>query len=205
MNTTVKDLRRGLVGRAPTCCRRSQAQRRFGKEFVALEKSQPGKLNYGSVGNAALDLTWNSSRSGGLDLVHSALPGQPEVNTDTQRPDRSGFVVPARRCAGAVGPVESVAVTTSVRSNRAAGISHAAKAAIRSRLDRRGTDRRAGKNATAHIERLRAELSPSCGATTCAKRCSGSTFSHRHRRPRASEPDAAPSRALGQSDPQDRR
>src|SRR5260221_7348523 len=53
------------------------------KEFVALAKSQPGKLNYGSVGNgSASHLTMELFKeAAGIDLVHVPYPGSPQVNT----------------------------------------------------------------------------------------------------------------------------
>jgi tripartite-type tricarboxylate transporter receptor subunit TctC len=61
------------------------------QDFVNLARSQPGKLNYGSVGNgSASHLTMELLKQrAGLDLVHVPYPGSPQVNT------AGAFVVPA--------------------------------------------------------------------------------------------------------------
>src|SRR5204863_2488521 len=52
------------------------------KEFVALARSQPGKLNYGSVGNGSSShLTMELFKeAAGIELVHVPYPGSPQVN-----------------------------------------------------------------------------------------------------------------------------
>jgi tripartite-type tricarboxylate transporter receptor subunit TctC len=68
------------------------------KGFVALAKSQPGKLNYGSVGNgSASHLTMELLKQlTGIDLVHVPYPGSPQVNTAILNGQiAGGFVVPA--------------------------------------------------------------------------------------------------------------
>ena len=68
------------------------------KGFVALAKSQPGKLNFGSVGNgSASHLTMELLKQlTGTDLVHVPYPGSPQVNTAILNGQIVGaFVVPA--------------------------------------------------------------------------------------------------------------
>src|SRR2546425_5248807 len=85
-------------------------------EFVALAKSQPGKLNYGSGGNGSTShLTMELFKeAAGLDLVHVPYPGSPQVKTAIIGGQIApGFVVPA---AGVPplpsGPVEGLAGAT---------------------------------------------------------------------------------------------
>jgi tripartite-type tricarboxylate transporter receptor subunit TctC len=90
------------------------------KELVALAKSQPGKLNYGSVGNGSSShLTMELFKeSAGIDLVHVPYPGSPQVNTAILSGQvAAGFVVPATAMPLVEsGRLEAIAVTTSVRS-----------------------------------------------------------------------------------------
>jgi tripartite-type tricarboxylate transporter receptor subunit TctC len=90
------------------------------KEFVALAKSQPGKLNYGSVGNgSASHLTMELFKeAAGLDIVHVPYPGSPQVNTAILNGQiAGGFVVPATAMPLVnAGRLKALAVTTSVRS-----------------------------------------------------------------------------------------
>jgi tripartite-type tricarboxylate transporter receptor subunit TctC len=90
------------------------------KEFVALAKSQPGKLNYGSVGNgSASHLTMELFKEvAGLDIVHVPYPGSPQVNTAILTGQiAAGFVVPATAMPLVqAGRLKALAVTTSVRS-----------------------------------------------------------------------------------------
>ena len=90
------------------------------KEFVALAKSQPGKLNYGSVGNgSASHLTMELFKeAAGLDIVHVPYPGSPQVNTAILGGQiAAGFVVPATAMPLVqAGRLKALAVTTSVRS-----------------------------------------------------------------------------------------
>jgi tripartite-type tricarboxylate transporter receptor subunit TctC len=90
------------------------------RELVALAKSQPGKLNYGSVGNgSASHLTMELFKeSAGIDLVHVPYPGSPQVNTAILSGQvAAGFVVPATAMPLVEsGRLEAIAVTTSVRS-----------------------------------------------------------------------------------------
>jgi tripartite-type tricarboxylate transporter receptor subunit TctC len=90
------------------------------KEFVALAKSQPGKLNYGSVGNgSASHLTMELFKEiAGLDIVHVPYPGSPQVNTAILTGQiAAGFVVPATAMPLVQsGRLKALAVTTSVRS-----------------------------------------------------------------------------------------
>ncbi len=90
------------------------------KEFVALAKSQPGKLNYGSVGNGSTShLTMELFKeAAGLELVHVPYPGSPQVNTAILSGQvAAGFVVPATAMPLVQsGRLKALAVTTSVRS-----------------------------------------------------------------------------------------
>ena len=90
------------------------------KEFVALAKSQPGKLNYGSVGNGSTShLTMELFKeAAGIDIVHVPYPGSPQVNTAILAGQvAAGFVVPATAMPLVQsGRLKALAVTTSVRS-----------------------------------------------------------------------------------------
>ncbi len=68
------------------------------QEFVALAKSRPGKLNYGSVGSgSASHLTMELFKeTAGIDIVHVPYPGSPQVNAAILSGQvAAGFVVPA--------------------------------------------------------------------------------------------------------------
>ncbi len=68
------------------------------KGFLALARSRPGTLNYGSVGNgSASHLTMELLKQlTGIDLVHVPYPGSPQVNTAILNGQiAAGFVVPA--------------------------------------------------------------------------------------------------------------
>ena len=68
------------------------------QEFVALAKSRPGKLNYGSIGNGSTShLTMELLKTrAGIDLVHVPYPSSPQVNTAIVSGQiAAGFVVPA--------------------------------------------------------------------------------------------------------------
>jgi len=90
------------------------------KELVALAKSQPGKLNYGSVGNgSASHLTMELFKeTAAIDLVHVPYPGSPQVNAAIVSGQvAAGFVVPATAMPLIQsGRLKALAVTTSVRS-----------------------------------------------------------------------------------------
>ncbi|OGA16169.1 MAG: ABC transporter substrate-binding protein [Betaproteobacteria bacterium RIFCSPLOWO2_12_FULL_65_110] len=90
------------------------------KEFVALAKSQPGKLNYGSVGNgSASHLTMELLKAeAGIDIVHVPYPGSPQVNTAIAGGQiAAGFVVPATAMPLVQGGrMKALAVTSSARS-----------------------------------------------------------------------------------------
>jgi tripartite-type tricarboxylate transporter receptor subunit TctC len=90
------------------------------REFVALAKSQPGKLSYGSVGNgSASHLTMELFKeAAGIDLVHVPYPGSPQVNTAILSGQiAAGFVVPATAMPLVqAGRLKALATTTSVRS-----------------------------------------------------------------------------------------
>jgi tripartite-type tricarboxylate transporter receptor subunit TctC len=90
------------------------------KELVALARSQPGKLNYGSVGSGSSShLTMELFKEeAGIDLVHVPYPGSPQVNTAIMSGQvAAGFVVPATAMPLVEsGRLKAIAVTTSVRS-----------------------------------------------------------------------------------------
>src|SRR5215831_19171859 len=90
------------------------------KELVALAKSQPGKLNYGSVGSGSSShLTMELFKeAAGIDIVHVPYPGSPQVNTAILSGQvAAGFVVPATAMPLVEsGRLKAIAVTTSVRS-----------------------------------------------------------------------------------------
>jgi tripartite-type tricarboxylate transporter receptor subunit TctC len=90
------------------------------QELVALAKAQPGKLNYGSVGNGSSShLTMELFKeAAGIDLVHVPYPGSPQVNTAILSGQvAAGFVVPATAMPLVEsGRLMALAVTTSVRS-----------------------------------------------------------------------------------------
>jgi len=90
------------------------------KEFVALARAQPGRLNYGSVGNgSASHLTMELLKTrAGIDIVHIPYPGSPQVNAAIAGGQiAAGFVVPATAMPLVQGGrMKALAVTSSVRS-----------------------------------------------------------------------------------------
>lgn len=90
------------------------------QEWVALARAQPGKLNYGSVGNgSASHLTMELLKTqAGIDIVHVPYPGSPQVNTAIISGQiAAGFVVPATAMPLVQGGrMKALAVTSSVRS-----------------------------------------------------------------------------------------
>jgi len=91
------------------------------KEFVALAKSQPGKLNYGSVGNGtASHLTMELLKTlAGVDIVHVPYPGSPQVIAAIASGQiAAGFVVPATAMPLVRGGrIKAIAVTSASRSS----------------------------------------------------------------------------------------
>lgn len=68
------------------------------REFVALAKSKPGQLNYGSVGNgSAAHLAMEQLKAmAGIDLQHVPYPGFPQITTAMIGGQvQAGFMVPA--------------------------------------------------------------------------------------------------------------
>src|SRR2546430_13322747 len=65
------------------------------KEFVALAQSQPGKLNYGSVGNGSTShLTMELFKeAAGNDIVHRPPPGGPPEDTPRLPPSFESSLV----------------------------------------------------------------------------------------------------------------
>ena len=90
------------------------------QDFVKLARSQPGKLNYGSVGNgSASHLTMELLKQlAGLDLVHVPYPGSPQVNTAILNGQiAGGFVVPATAMPLVqAGRLKALGATTTSRS-----------------------------------------------------------------------------------------
>jgi tripartite-type tricarboxylate transporter receptor subunit TctC len=90
------------------------------KAFVALAKSRPGKLNYGSVGNgSASHLTMELLKQlTGIDVVHVPYPGSPQVNTAILNGQiAGGFVVPATAMPLVqAGRLKALGATTTTRS-----------------------------------------------------------------------------------------
>jgi tripartite-type tricarboxylate transporter receptor subunit TctC len=89
-------------------------------DFVALARSNPGRLNYGSVGNgSASHLTMELLKSrAGLDLVHVPYPGSPQVTAALLNGQiAAAFIVPATAMPLAQsGRLQVLGATTSVRS-----------------------------------------------------------------------------------------
>src|SRR5258707_8797922 len=87
------------------------------KEFVALAKSQPGKLNYGSVGNrSASHLTMELFKEAArIDLVHVPYPGSPQVNT---------AILTGQIAAGLLGPPTAIPPVQAGRPEAPAGQTH---------------------------------------------------------------------------------
>jgi len=68
------------------------------REFVALARSKPGALNYGSVGNgSAAHLAMEQLKAmAGIDLQHVPYPGFPQITTAMVGGQvQAGFMVPA--------------------------------------------------------------------------------------------------------------
>jgi len=90
------------------------------KEFIDYAKAQPGKLNYGSIGNgSASHLTMELLKmQAGLDIVHVPYPGSPQVNTAILANQiQAGFVVPGTAMPLVQsGRVKALAVTSSAKS-----------------------------------------------------------------------------------------
>jgi tripartite-type tricarboxylate transporter receptor subunit TctC len=90
------------------------------QEFIAAAKSQPGKLNYGSVGNgSASHLTMELLKQlTGIDIVHVPYPGSPQVNTAILNGQiAGGFVVPATAMPLVQGGrLKALGATTTTRS-----------------------------------------------------------------------------------------
>lgn len=88
--------------------------------FVKLARSQPGKLNYGSVGNgSASHLTMELLKQiAGIDLLHVPYPGSPQVNTAILNGQiAGGFVVPATAMPLIqAGRLKALGATTAGRS-----------------------------------------------------------------------------------------
>lgn len=90
------------------------------KEFIALAKSKPGVLNYGSVGaGSASQLAMETLKnSAGLNLVHVPYAGFPQVTTAILGGQiQAAFMVPAIAMAQVrSGRLKALAVTSTGRS-----------------------------------------------------------------------------------------
>lgn len=91
------------------------------QEFVALAKSKPGALNYGSVGNgSAAHLAMEQLKAmAGIDLQHVPYAGFPQVTTAIVGGQvQAGFMVPAIAMPLVQsGKLRVLAVTTSGRTS----------------------------------------------------------------------------------------
>lgn len=90
------------------------------KEFIALAKSKPGVLNYGSVGTgSAAHLAMEQLKAmAGIDLQHVPYPGFPQITTAMVGGQvQAGFMVPAIAMPQVnAGKLRMLAVTTSGRT-----------------------------------------------------------------------------------------
>jgi tripartite-type tricarboxylate transporter receptor subunit TctC len=95
------------------------------REFVALAKSKPGALNYGSVGNgSAAHLAMEQLKAmAGIDLQHVPYPGFPQITTAIVGGQvQAGFMVPAIAMPMVnAGKLRMLAVTTTGRVPAAIG------------------------------------------------------------------------------------
>ncbi len=91
------------------------------REFVALAKSRPGELNYGSVGNgSAAHLAMEQLKAAaGIDLQHVPYPGFAQITTAMVGGQvQAGFMVPAIAMPlVTAGKLRIIAVTTSGRTS----------------------------------------------------------------------------------------
>ena len=127
------------------------------REFIALAKSQPGKLNFGSVGNgSASHLTMELLKQrAGIDLVHVPYPGSPQVNTAILNGQiAGGFVVPGDRDAARAGrAAQGARRDHDDAQRRAARRADRRRAGLpRVRVDRLDRDGRAGEDRAADRE-----------------------------------------------------
>lgn len=90
------------------------------REFVALARSKPGQLNYGSVGNgSAAHLAMEQLKAmAGIDLQHVPYPGFPQITTAIIGGQvQAGFMVPAIAMPMVnAGKLRMLAVTSSGRT-----------------------------------------------------------------------------------------
>lgn len=91
------------------------------REFVALARSRPGVLNYGSVGNgSAAHLAMEQLKAAaGIDLQHIPYPGFAQITTAMVGGQlQAGFMVPAVAMPLVnAGKLRIIAVTTSGRTS----------------------------------------------------------------------------------------
>ncbi|WP_423195004.1 Extra-cytoplasmic solute receptor [Cupriavidus sp. H19C3] len=91
------------------------------QEFVALARSRPGAMNYGSVGNgSAAHLAMEQLKAmAGIDLQHIPYPGFPQVTTAIVGGQvQAGFMVPAIAMPQVQsGKLRVLAVTTTGRTS----------------------------------------------------------------------------------------
>ncbi|RDK11700.1 Bug family tripartite tricarboxylate transporter substrate binding protein [Cupriavidus lacunae] len=90
------------------------------REFVALARSKPGELNYGSPGNgSASHLAMEQLKAAaGIDLQHVPYPGFPQITTAMVGGQvQAGFMVPAIAMPQvSAGKLRMLAVTTTGRT-----------------------------------------------------------------------------------------
>lgn len=90
------------------------------REFVALARSKPGELNYGSPGNgSASHLAMEQLKAmAGIDLQHVPYPGFPQITTAMVGGQvQAGFMVPAIAMPQVnAGKLRVLAVTTTGRT-----------------------------------------------------------------------------------------
>ncbi len=90
------------------------------REFVALARSRPGELNYGSPGNgSASHLAMEQLKAAaGIDLQHVPYPGFPQITTAMVGGQvQAGFMVPAIAMPQVnAGKLRMLAVTTTGRT-----------------------------------------------------------------------------------------
>ncbi|WP_454741252.1 Bug family tripartite tricarboxylate transporter substrate binding protein [Cupriavidus necator] len=90
------------------------------REFVALARSKPGELNYGSPGNgSASHLAMEQLKAmAGIDLQHVPYPGFPQITTAMAGGQvQAGFMVPAIAMPQVnAGKLRVLAVTTTGRT-----------------------------------------------------------------------------------------
>jgi tripartite-type tricarboxylate transporter receptor subunit TctC len=145
------------------------------REFVALAKSKPGALNYGSVGNgSAAHLAMEQLKAmAGIDLQHVPYPGFPQITTAIGGQVQAGFMVPAIAMPMVnAGKLRILAVTTTGRTSLLPSVPTVAESGYpdsrRFVAGDSGAGRHAGAGRRPALPRTR---EGSSAAMTSAKRC----------------------------------